>query len=83
MAIETEKSKILLDKVNSFKTEFDLKRKSNSKKVSIDKMVVNLGNPRLAEKIRIHKVWVGCKAFSLDLFCRAYYYIFLYFAFSW
>ena len=64
MAIEAEKSKILLNKVNLFKTEFDLKRKSNSKKVSIDKMVVNLGNPRLAEKIRIQKVWASYKALS-------------------
>ena len=58
MAIEKNESKILLDKVNSFKTEFDSKRKSSFKKVSVDDMIVNLGNPRLAEKIRIHKVLV-------------------------
>ena len=58
MAIEKNESKILLDKVNSFKTEFDSKRKSSLKKVSVDEMIVNLGNPRLAEKIRIHKVLV-------------------------
>ena len=56
MAIEKEKSKILLDKVNSFKTELESKRKSNTKKVDVDNMIVNLGNPRLAEKMRIHKV---------------------------
>ena len=56
MAIEKEKSKILLNKVNSFKTELESKRKNNSKKVEVDDMIVNLGNPRLAEKMRIHKV---------------------------
>ncbi len=57
MAIEKNKeSKILLDKVNSFKTEFESTRKKNLKKVGVDEMIVNLGNPRLAEKIRIHKV---------------------------
>ena len=66
MSIGTEKSKILLDKVNSFKTNLDSTRKSNSKKASVDKMIVNLGNPRLAEKIRIHKVWVGIIAFSIS-----------------
>ena len=58
MAIEKNESKILLDKVKSFKTEFDSKRKNSLKKVSVDEMIVNLGNPRLAEKIRIHKVLV-------------------------
>ena len=57
MANEKNKeSKILLDKVNSFKTEFESTRKKNLKKVGVDEMIVNLGNPRLAEKIRIHKV---------------------------
>ena len=56
MANKSEQSKILLDKVNLFKTEFDAKKKSNSKKLGVDEMIVNLGNPRLAEKIRIHKV---------------------------
>ena len=56
MAKEKEKSKILLDKVNSFNIELESKRKSNTKKVDVDNMIVNLGNPRLAEKMRIHKV---------------------------
>ena len=56
MANKSEKSKIVLDKVNSFKEEYEFKRKTKLKNVSVDEMIVNLGNPRLAEKIRIHKV---------------------------
>ena len=56
MANKSEKYKIVLDKVNFFKEEYESKRKTRLQNVSVDDMVVNLGNPRLAEKIRIHKV---------------------------
>ena len=56
MANKSEKSKIVLDKVNFIKEEYESKRKTKLQNVSVDEMIVNLGNPRLAEKIRIHKV---------------------------
>ena len=68
MAIKSEKSKIVLDKVNSFKEEYEFKRKTKLKNVTVDEMIVNLGNPRLAEKIRIHKVCLVLHVLYLILY---------------
>ena len=47
---------VLLDQIAKFRLNIDKLEGNESKKLSFDEMVVNLGNPRLAEKIRIHKV---------------------------
>ena len=47
---------VLLDQIAKFRLNIDKLEGNESNKLSFDEMVVNLGNPRLAEKIRIHKV---------------------------
>ena len=52
-------AKNLLDQVNRFKEEVNSVKKkemSTTRNNNIDEMILNLGNPRLAEKLRIQKV---------------------------
>ena len=56
MTVNRDDANVLLDQIAKFRLNIDKLEGNESKKLSFDEMVVNLGNPRLAEKIRIHKV---------------------------
>ena len=56
MTVNRDNANVLLDQIAKFRLNIDKLEGNESKKLSFDEMVVNLGNPRLAEKIRIHKV---------------------------
>ena len=68
-------AKNLLDQVNRFKEEIKAVKKkemSTTRNNNIDEMILNLGNPRLAEKLRIQKVQTTMN-YYLNAFSRAYF----------
>ena len=54
--METENARKLLERASVLKDELNKRNRRPVGGPEFDKMIVNLGNPRLAEKLRIHKV---------------------------
>ena len=60
--MERENSKKVLERVSRLKDEVRSRKTRGDGSVSeLDHMIVNLGNPRMAEKLRIHKVGLVCR----------------------
>ena len=53
---KTGDTKMLLDQVTRFRREMVRSSVKPGNTQDMDQMIANLGNPRLAEKMRIHKV---------------------------
>ena len=56
--METENARKLLERASTLKDDLTKKSRRPVGGPEFDKMIVNLGNPRLAEKLRIHKVGI-------------------------
>ena len=59
--MEKENAKKVLERASRLKDDYDLslsqrKRRPVGSVSELDHMIANLGNPRMAEKLRIHKV---------------------------
>ena len=59
MTMEKENAKKVLERASRLKDDMSLaqrKRRPVGSVSELDHMIANLGNPRMAEKLRIHKV---------------------------
>ena len=59
MTMEKENAKKVLERASRLKDDLSLtqrKRRPVGSVSELDHMIANLGNPRMAEKLRIHKV---------------------------
>ena len=59
MIMEKENAKKVLERASRLKNDFSLSQRKLRPVESVselDNMIANLGNPRMAEKLRIHKV---------------------------